>query len=92
MLYSAALVNWVGLFSASFCNKMWQLLICQGIILGFGQGMAMPLFMSLPSQWFYKKRGFASGSALAGAGLGGGVWTIVVRKMITPLGYKKTLL
>jgi hypothetical protein len=30
----------------------------------------MPLFMSLPSQWFYRRRGLASGQALSGAGLG----------------------
>lgn len=71
---------------------MWQLLLTQGILTGIGQGMALPLFMSLPSQWFYKYRGFASGSALAGAGLGGGIGTIIIQRMIEPLGYQKTLM
>jgi hypothetical protein len=67
--------------------------------------------MSLPSQWFYRRRGFASGVAIGGAGIGerlvdvvpeyqtklisvpsgGGVSTLLVRKLLTVVGYKKTL-
>lgn len=108
------------MFIASFCNTLWLLLIFQvshhvrlrdsadrqGILVGIGQGMAMPLFMSLPSQWFYRKRGLASGLALSGAGLGkfinqsvcyissigGGISILIVRELLERFGYKRTLL
>ncbi|WWD06242.1 hypothetical protein V865_004328 [Kwoniella europaea PYCC6329] len=92
VLYSSAGLFWLGLFLASWSTKLWQLALTQGVISGFGQGLAMPLFMSLPSQWFYKKRGLASGIAIGGAGLGGGTITLVARQLLTTVGYKKTLL
>lgn len=63
----------------------------QGILTGFGQGLSLPLFMSLPSQWFYRRRGLASGLAIGGAGLGGGTTTLICRELLTRVGYRKTL-
>ncbi|EEB96664.1 hypothetical protein MPER_04162 [Moniliophthora perniciosa FA553] len=53
----------------------------KGAFLGFAQGIAMPLYVSLPSQWFYKNRGLASGFAVSGSGIGGGFQTLVVRQL-----------
>ncbi|WWC90128.1 uncharacterized protein L201_005061 [Kwoniella dendrophila CBS 6074] len=92
VLYASASIFWLGLFLASWSTKLWQLALTQGVIAGFGQGLALPLFMSLPSQWFYKRRGLASGIAIGGAGLGGGTITLVARQLLTAVGYKKTLL
>jgi hypothetical protein len=52
----------------------------------------VPLFLSLPSQWFYKYRGLASGITMGGAGIGGGISVIIVRRLITQVGAGKTLL
>ena len=61
-------------------------------MLGIAQGMALPLFMSLPSQWFFKRRGAASGLAIGGAGLGGGISVQILRPLLTHLGWKKTMM
>ena len=92
MLYLGTFLYWISNFIASWCNQLYLLLLFQGILAGLGQGMMVPLFMSLPSQWFYKRRGLAGGMALAGAGLGGGSTLLIVRKLLDSLGYKKTLL
>ncbi|WWC67227.1 uncharacterized protein I206_101134 [Kwoniella pini CBS 10737] len=92
VLYASAGIFWLGLFLASWSTKLWQLIFTQGVIAGFGQGLALPLFMSLPSQWFYRRRGLASGIAIGGAGLGGGTITLVARQLLSTVGYKKTLL
>ncbi|WVQ82591.1 hypothetical protein IAT38_004721 [Cryptococcus sp. DSM 104549] len=92
VLYCSAFVAWLGLFLAGWSTKLWQTILTQGLIAGIGQGMAMPLFMSLPSQWFYRKRGLASGIAIGGAGLGGGTSTLISRQLLTSVGYKKTLI
>ena len=92
ILYLSAAIAWVGLFSAAFASEVWHILLTIGLVQGTGIGLAVPLFMSLPSQWFYKKRGFASGAAIGGAGLGGGFAAIIMRQMLVSLGYKKTLM
>ncbi|OCF43102.1 hypothetical protein I317_03071 [Kwoniella heveanensis CBS 569] len=92
VLYASAFISWLGLFLASWSTKVWQILLTQGALSGFGFGLAMPLFMSLPSQWFYKRRGLASGIAIGGAGIGGGTSTLISRQLITSVGYRKTLL
>lgn len=92
MLIIGAVICWVSLFSAAFSHNLAALIITQGLLLGAGQGMIVPLFMSLPSQWFFKRRGLASGITLGGAGLGGGVSTLVVRRLLTAVGGQKTLL
>ncbi|WVR03180.1 hypothetical protein IAU60_000171 [Kwoniella sp. DSM 27419] len=92
VLFASTFVSWLGIFLASWSTKIWQLILTQGVISGFGFGLAMPLFMSLPSQWFYRRRGLASGIAIGGAGIGGGTVTLLTRQLITAVGYKKTLL
>ncbi|ODN73845.1 hypothetical protein L202_07369 [Cryptococcus amylolentus CBS 6039] len=91
VLYCSAIVSWLGLFLAGWSTKLWQTILTQGLLTGIGQGLALPLFMSLPSQWFYRRRGLASGIAIGGAGLGGGTATLVCRQLLTTVGHKKTL-
>lgn len=92
ILCLSAVVCWLGLFTASWSTHLWSTILCQGVIHGFGQGLGMPLFMSLPSQWFYKHRGLASGIAMGGAGIGGGISSIIVRRLLTLVGASRTLL
>ncbi|OWZ68463.1 hypothetical protein AYX14_01438 [Cryptococcus neoformans] len=91
VLYCSAVITWLGLFLAGWSTKLWQTILTQGILTGFGQGLSLPLFMSLPSQWFYRRRGLASGLAIGGAGLGGGTTTLICRELLTRVGYRKTL-
>ncbi|CAK9780167.1 unnamed protein product [Cutaneotrichosporon oleaginosum] len=92
MLIASCVVCWIGLFGASWSTSLWSTILCQGVITGIGQGLAVPLFLSLPSQWFYKYRGLASGITMGGAGIGGGLSVIIVRRLITQVGASKTLL
>jgi MFS family permease len=59
----------------------------------FGLGgafMYIPI-LSAPSQWFLKKRSFAVGLAIGGAGIGGLVLSIPTEIMIANLGFRWTL-
>ncbi|WVQ83075.1 hypothetical protein IAT38_005213 [Cryptococcus sp. DSM 104549] len=87
-----AVVTWLGLFLAAWSTKLWQVMLTQGVLCGTGMGMGLPVFFSLPSQWFYKKRGLASGLAVGGAGFGGCICSLVVRQMLITIGAKYTLL
>lgn len=52
----------------------------------------MPVYLSLPLQWYKKHRGLASGVAASGSGFGGGLCAITVRKLLPILGYRYTML
>ncbi|KAJ7839492.1 hypothetical protein B0H13DRAFT_1533866, partial [Mycena leptocephala] len=53
----------------------------QGCLLGFSMGISMPLYMALPSQWFFRRRGLATGIAVGSSGLGGGIESLIVRTL-----------
>jgi hypothetical protein len=53
----AALLAWIGMFTAGFCDRLWQLYLTQGIVAAVGQGGGTVLFSTIPAQWFKKVRG-----------------------------------
>lgn len=42
------------MFSAGFCDQLWQLYITQGMLAAIGQGAGVTLCVSAPAQWFKK--------------------------------------
>ncbi|KAM0745860.1 MFS general substrate transporter [Meredithblackwellia eburnea MCA 4105] len=86
-------VQYVAYIVASFTSQsLVCLFIIQGFLLGFGQGIGVPLFMSLPSRYFLRKRGTASAIAGSGHGFGGSIASLIVRGLLPRLGYGHTLL
>uniref|UniRef100_A0A0W0EYB5 Major facilitator superfamily (MFS) profile domain-containing protein n=1 Tax=Moniliophthora roreri TaxID=221103 RepID=A0A0W0EYB5_MONRR len=92
MILISCVLTYICLLVSAFSTKIVHIFLFQGGLLGFAQGIAMPLYVSLPSQWFYKNRGLASGFAVSGSGIGGGFQTLVVRQLIVNLGLKKTMI
>ncbi|KAJ3794371.1 major facilitator superfamily domain-containing protein [Lentinula aff. detonsa] len=80
------------LLASAFVTKVYQLFLFQGCLLGLSQGIGMPLYFSLCSQWFLKKRGLATGIAVSGSGIGGGIETLIMRQLISRIGYRNTIL
>ncbi|KAF7343328.1 Monocarboxylate transporter [Mycena venus] len=79
------------LLASAFATKLYQIFLFQGCLLGFSMGIAMPLYMALPSQWFLRRRGLATGIAVAGSGIGGGIECLIVRALLSSLGYRNTI-
>lgn len=72
---------YLSLLASAFSTKVYHVFLFQGVCLGISQGLGMPLFVSMPSQWFYRKRGLATGLAISGSGIGGGVGSLIVRRL-----------
>ncbi|QRV93263.1 major facilitator superfamily transporter [Ceratobasidium sp. AG-Ba] len=85
-------VVFLGQFCASFCHSLWSIFLTQGIMQGVGCGLLLPMIFAIPSQWFRRHRGVATGIVIAGSSLGGAVPSLVLQAMLTPLGFHKTLL
>jgi MFS family permease len=51
----------IGLELGSLSNAWWQLMLSQGMLFGIGASLVFIPAISLPSQYFSKKRGLATG-------------------------------
>lgn len=79
------------LILASFCTELWQLYLTQGFLLGLGAALCFFPAVSIPSQWFLRRRASATGIAVAGSGVGGIVWSVISDYMINAIGFRWSL-
>ncbi|GAA5997971.1 uncharacterized protein JCM10292_002233 [Rhodotorula paludigena] len=78
--------------SAVAVDSLPALFVLQGILLGVAHGISLPLFMTIPSQWFSRRRGLATGITVSGTGFGGAIASLIIRGILPTLGYRNTLL
>jgi MFS family permease len=60
----------VGPIAASFATALWQVQLAMGLGIGVGVGFAYVPAVGPVQRWFVRRRGFASGMAVAGIGVG----------------------
>ncbi|KAG0265310.1 hypothetical protein BG011_005010 [Mortierella polycephala] len=89
--FAGALIMGASLIATSFSTQVWQLYIFQGILYGLGASLAFFPSLSLPSQWFKRRRGFATGIAVAGGGFGGLVMSPATTALFDKIGYRWTV-
>ncbi|KAL1664653.1 major facilitator superfamily domain-containing protein [Schizophyllum commune] len=92
MIVLGCVLTFVSVLGASFSTKLYQIFLCQGVFQGISQGISMPMYMALPSQWFLRRRALATGVAVSGAGIGGAIGSLIMRPLIAKLGYRHALL
>ncbi|KAI8810330.1 major facilitator superfamily domain-containing protein [Cladochytrium replicatum] len=91
MMTIGSIILVVALVIASFATEVWHLLLTQGLMFGIGSSFTYFPAVSLPSQWFDKKRSVATGIAVAGSGIGGFIFSNVVGKLLVLLDFRWTL-
>ncbi|KAG0199958.1 hypothetical protein BGX28_006865 [Mortierella sp. GBA30] len=89
--FAGAVVMCASLLATSFSKQVWQLYIFQGLMYGFGASLSYFPSLSLPSQWFKRRRGFATGIVVAGGGFGGLVISPVTTTLFDKIGYSWTV-
>ncbi|PVU89752.1 hypothetical protein BB559_004964 [Furculomyces boomerangus] len=85
MRYTSILGTFIGsagLLLASFSTKVWQLVLTQGVIFGFGSSLIVNIALTAPALWFDKNRGMAIGLVASGGGFGALVLIPVVTKVV----------
>ncbi|KIK64357.1 hypothetical protein GYMLUDRAFT_161130 [Collybiopsis luxurians FD-317 M1] len=92
MIAISCALMYLCLLASAFATKVYHLFIFQGVLLGITGGIGMPLYFAFPSQWFFKKRGLATGIAVSGTGIGGGIESLIMRRLIVKIGYRNSLL
>lgn len=79
------------LLATSFCDAVWQLYLAQGLAYGVGAGTLYIAAVSVPGQYFDKKKATAFGILYTSSGLGGVVWPIVLAHLFNSVGYGWTV-
>ena len=64
------LITGLSLLITSQVTSFWQLFLTYSLLLSMGTSGSVAVMMSVVARWFDKKRGFAIGIAISGAGLG----------------------
>ncbi|MBW3589428.1 MAG: MFS transporter [Actinobacteria bacterium] len=77
-----------GLLISASATAIWQVFIAFGAVLGFGLALAFVPPVSAVSQWFTKRRGLATGIAVAGSGIGTVVTAPVSQWLIEGYGWR----
>ncbi|CAD6893131.1 unnamed protein product [Tilletia controversa] len=72
----------IGTMTASVAKTWTQLFLSQGIAAGIGEGLIMLPVISMPTEWFLKKRSFVSGLVAAGSALGGVLLPIMINRLL----------
>ncbi|KAG0223400.1 major facilitator superfamily domain-containing protein [Mortierella sp. GBAus27b] len=76
----------LSLILASFTTQLWQLYLTQGVIFGVGASLAYYPAIAVPSHYFQKRRGLATGLAVSGVGAGGFVLAPLTNTFIDKTG------
>jgi MFS family permease len=81
----------LGFGLASLSTQVWHLLLTQGLLFGLGSSMLYFPLLSAAPEYFERHRGAAMGFILSGAGIGGLVFSPLIRALITAIGPRWTL-
>jgi MFS family permease len=76
----------IAYITASFSNRIWQLYISQGALVGLGVGFIYIPSIAILSQWFSSKRSLANGISAVGSGIGGIIFSLSTGAMIKNVG------
>ncbi|KAH8593559.1 MFS monocarboxylate transporter-like protein [Bisporella sp. PMI_857] len=76
---------------ASLSTQVWHLLLTQGLLFGLGSSLLYFPILSAAPEYFTAHRGSAMGFILSGAGIGGLVFSPLIRVLISAIGPRWTL-
>src|SRR6202040_3685326 len=86
------LLTGLGLVAASMARSLPEVYAAYGLGVGLGVGCAYVPAIGAVQRWFLRRRGFASGLAVSGIGVGTLVVPPLAKFMIDALGWRETYL
>jgi len=82
----------IGLAIASLARSLWQVYAAYGLGVGLGVGCAYVPAVGAVQRWFVRRRGFASGLAVSGIGVGTLAMPPLASLLIADLGWRSAYL
>lgn len=71
----------------SICHQYWQVILAQGVCVGFGSSCLFVPCVSILPTYFGNRLGLAVGVAAAGSSLGGVIYPIVLYQLLEQVGF-----
>lgn len=84
------LMSGAGLFVAARAEALWQIYVGFGIGMGLGVGFAYVPAVASVQRWFFRRRGMATGIAVAGIGFGTLCMPLIAVPLIDWVGWRGT--
>ena len=82
----------LGLAAASLARSLTEVYAAYGLGVGLGVGCAYVPAIGAVQRWFVRRRGFASGLAVSGIGVGTLVMPVLASQLIATLGWRNAYL
>lgn len=92
IIAGGVIVVGAGLILASRATTLWHVNLAFGLGIGVGVGMAYVPAVGAVQKWFTRRRGLASGLAVAGIGAGTLCMPIIAGQLIDAIGWRQTYL
>lgn len=91
MVLAGAVLVALGLLLASVSQTIWQVYSSYGLLLGLGVGSSFLPSNTAVGQWFTRRRGLATGLAVAGSGVGSIIMAPLAERLIASYGWRIAL-
>ncbi|KXJ92559.1 major facilitator superfamily domain-containing protein [Microdochium bolleyi] len=85
-MFIGTLIIFAALCAAGSATQIWQLIVTQGFVFGWGMGFIYLPAMEVLPHWFSRNRSLAVGFATSGAGLGGLAYSLLTGYLIQHSG------
>jgi len=82
----------LGLLLAALTQRLWQVYLTYSLCVGVGVGLSYVPSIGTVQRWFVRRRGFASGLAVAGIGLGNLIFPPASEVLIDAFGWREAYL
>lgn len=88
---SGCVCTLLGIVMTSFATEYWHLFLTQGLLMGIGSGLTFCPSLSVLSTYFSRKRALAISIAVAGAGMSGVIFPVVLQQLTPRIGFPWTV-
>lgn len=87
LIVSGTAIIVFGYFMVSICDTYWQVMLAQGVLVGFGSALLyMPAVAIIP-QYFTRRKAVANGIAASGSAFAGVIYPIAFRQLLQKLSF-----
>lgn len=87
LIISGTAIIAFGYFMVSICDAYWQVMLAQGVLIGFGSALLYLPAVAIIPQYFTRRKALANGFAASGSAFAGVIYPIAFRQLLQRLSF-----